>query len=208
MVVVGGCAPESSLGVVVIISVGGRYREKRRMGVTCRCGSLCSWCRAHLPPYISPPSLRQDSTKQRAETKADTHTQKTGEREAEHTHTGRKEKRGEAEHDIGGGGALSLSPPPPVREIFRKSCADSEMFLATSPPKDFAALCSLLLFSSSRVWMMRGSVAIVCTSTIGTQPRFILPLNSTPHYRLAHIFPVNRGRDSRCRHIEPSKKDY
>lgn len=84
------------------------------------------------------------------------------------------------------------------------------MFLATSPPKDFAALCSLLLFSSSRVcWMMRGSVAIVCTSTIGTQPgppRFILPLNSTPHYRLAHIFPVNRGRDSRCRHIEPSKK--
>lgn len=147
MVVVGGCAPESSLGVVVIISVGGRYREKRRMGVTCRCGSLCSWCRAHLPPYISPPSLRQDSTKQRAETKADTHTQKTGEREAEHTHTGRKEKRGEAEHDIGGGGALSLSPPP-LHPFVRYSGSPAQTPKCSSPhhPQKTLLLSALCFF--------------------------------------------------------------
>jgi hypothetical protein len=111
MVVVGGCAPESSLGVVVIISVGGRYREKRRMGVTCRCGSLCSWCRAHLPPYISPPSLRQDSTKQRAETKADTHTQKTGERSWTHTHRKKRKKGGSRAWHWRRRSPFSLPPP-------------------------------------------------------------------------------------------------
>jgi hypothetical protein len=145
MVVVGGCAPESSLGVVVIISVGGRYREKRRMGVTCRCGSLCSWCRAHLPPYISPPSLRQDSTKQRAETKADTHTQKTGERSWTHTQEEKKK---------GGKQSMTLAEeepflsPPPLHPFVRYSGSPAQTPKCSSPhhPQKTLLLSALCFF--------------------------------------------------------------